>query len=70
MTDSVPRLLTIGQFSQRHPAFSQAGLRWIRFNEETNGFSPAFLNVNSRVLIDEDRFFQIILEKNSTTDQG
>ena len=52
-------------FSNKHPdAFSVSSLRWLRFNRETNGFAPAFVNVGRRVLIDEDRFFECIARLN------
>lgn len=57
-------LLTIRQFSEKHPAFPQGGLRALRFNASTNGFEPAFLTVGRRVLVDEKRFFEIIDAKN------
>lgn len=40
--------------------FSEAGLRWLRFNESTNGLAEAgaFIKVGPRrVLIDRPRFF-------------
>lgn len=57
-------LLTIRQFSEKHPAFPQGGLRAIRFNAETNGFQPAFLKVGRKVLIDEMKFFAIVETQN------
>ena len=60
-----PQLLTIKQFSERHPAFSEASIRWLRFNQAANGFADAFRAVGSRVLINEDRFFALIEEQNS-----
>jgi hypothetical protein len=53
-------LLTIRQFSEKHPAFPQGGLRAIRFNSEQNGFAPAFVTVGRKVLIDENKFFAIV----------
>ena len=34
-----PTLLTFLQFSECHPAFTAGGLRWLRFNQESNGFA-------------------------------
>jgi len=59
-----PNLLTIEQFSEKHRAFSPASLRWLRFNQETNGFSGAFVTVGRRVLIDEGEFFKAIEQQN------
>ena len=57
-------LLTIRQFSEKHPAFPQGGLRALRFNAPTNGFAKAFVNVGRKVLIDEAAFFAVIDEQN------
>lgn len=54
---SRPTLLTVKQFSQRHPAFTEGGLRWLLFNREQNGFERAVVKVGRRVLIDVDEFF-------------
>jgi len=43
-------LLTIRQFSEKHIAFTQGGLRALRFNAATNGFSQAFVTVGRKVL--------------------
>jgi hypothetical protein len=53
-------LLTIRQFSDRHPAFSVSSIRALRFYQDTNGFSGAFLSLGSRVILDEDLFFQCL----------
>ena len=57
-------LLTIRQFSEKHPAFPQGGLRAIRFNADANGFKSAFLKVGRKVLIDENKFFAIVETQN------
>ena len=57
----VPRhLYTVPQFAERHPAFPVTSLRWLRFNQDRNGFSEAFLKVEGRVLVDEDVFFAVL----------
>jgi len=48
----------------QHPAFSEASLRWLRFNQGTNGFADAFVTVGRRVLIDEGKFFFAIEKQN------
>lgn len=58
-------LLTVRQFSEKHPAFPQGGLRALRFNQDTNGFAPAFKTVGRKVLIDEARFFEIVNQQNA-----
>ena len=57
-------LLTVRQFSEKHPAFPQGGLRALRFNSETNGFAKAFVTVGRKVLINEEAFFAVIEEQN------
>ncbi len=65
-----PRLFKIPQFSERHPAFSQAALRNYILNAEDrfnshgekihgNGWaqSGAIVRLGRRVLIDEQKFF-------------
>lgn len=53
-------LLTVKQFSQKHPAFSEASLRYHIFHEKNNGLSPAILRVGRKILISEDDFFEWI----------
>jgi len=48
-------LLTIKQFSEKHPFASQASLRSLIFHSEYNGFHIVFLRVGSKILIDEKR---------------
>ena len=52
-------LLTVNQFSAKHPAYPVGGLRWMIFNENTNGLaeSGAVVRDGRKVLIDEDMFF-------------
>lgn len=69
----IPRLLTVRQFSEAHPAFPVSNLRWLRFNESKNGYAAAFVTVGRRLLIDEAEFFRIVREQNrrtSTSDPG
>lgn len=61
---TTPRLLTFRQFAERHPAFTEAGLRWLRFNGAHNGFGDAFVKIGSRVLIDQGKFFAAIEQLN------
>jgi len=64
MMPDLPRLMSLKQFSLKHPAFSEPSLRWLRFNQATNGFARAFLTVGRRVLIDEGEFFAAIEREN------
>ncbi len=62
-----PTLLTVGQFSAKHPAFTEQSLRWLIFQAkprqssrgliEPNGLEEAILRIGRKVLIDEARFF-------------
>ena len=66
MAELITVLLTIRQFSERHPAFPQGGLRALRFNQHSNGFAPAFVSVGRKVLIEEARFFEIVNQQNAS----
>ena len=57
---SIPTLLTVKQFNQKHPAFPIGGLRHQIFHESQNGMKAAgaVLRNGRRVLIDEERFFE------------
>ena len=55
----------IPAFVAKNPdGFTESGVRWLRFNRDKNGFASAFVTVGRNVLIDEDRFFEIIAEQN------
>ena len=56
---SIPSLLTVRQFTQKHPAFPEGGLRHRIFHAETNGLkeSGAIVRNGRRVLIDEEKWF-------------
>ena len=56
---NIPNLLTVRQFSQKHPAFPEGGLRHRIYNETQNGLanSGAIIRTGRKVLIDEERFF-------------
>ncbi len=56
---SIPTLLTVKQFNQKHPAFPIGGLRYRIFYAKQNGLdnSGALVRNGRRVLIDEERFF-------------
>jgi len=48
--------LTFKQTSEKHPAFPEASLRWLRFNGSTNGFDMCVIKVGRRILIDQNKF--------------
>jgi hypothetical protein len=63
-----PKLLTVKQFSEHHPAFSQASLRSLIFAANSrksshgvipgNGLDLAIVRIGRKVLIDEVKFFE------------
>ncbi len=64
----MPRtILTVRQFSEKHPAFSEASLRNLIFNAYPrssshgpvpgNGLESTLVRIGRRVLIDEEAFF-------------
>ena len=59
------RLRTVQQFCQEHVAFTIGGLRWLLFHRETNGLNKAVVKIGRRVLIDEDKFFEWVMQQNS-----
>lgn len=70
-------LLTVGQFSDRHQAFSQSALRNLVFKAEDregaagiipgNGLAKAgaIVRIGRKILIDEARFFEWIESQNA-----
>jgi hypothetical protein len=71
----LPCLLTVRQFSEKHPAFTESSLRWLIFQANskivsqcaiyTNGLQNAILRIGGRVLIDERKFFVWLSENQS-----
>ncbi len=69
----VPTLLSVKQFTAKHPAFSEGSLRWQIFLSKTrettrgtipgNGLDRALLRVGRRVLICEETFFDWLREQ-------
>jgi hypothetical protein len=56
---TIPVYSTIKQFCERHPAFTEGGIRHNIFHEKTNGLkkSGAIVRNGRRVLINEQKFF-------------
>jgi len=59
-----PTLLTVKQFCQQYPAFTEGGIRWLLFNRKENGLARAVVNVGRRILINAEQFFQWLDEQN------
>ena len=62
---AIPTILTVKQFTQRHPAFVESGLRHLIFHRKTNGMaeSGAIVRNGRRVLINEEKFFEWLLNR-------
>lgn len=62
-TNNTSRLLTVDQFSQEYPAFSQGSLRFLIFEAKKNGFDHVLVRIGRRVLLDETRFQEWVDKK-------
>ena len=64
---TTPTYSTVKQFSQKHEAFPEGGMRHRIFHADSNGLaeSGAIVRNGRRVLINEEKFFQY-LEKGVT----
>jgi hypothetical protein len=76
MQDNTPPvLLTVKQFSEKHPAFTQGSLRFQIFNSsprksslgviQGNGLHSALVRLGRKVMIDEHRFFEWLETQNA-----
>lgn len=73
-----PKLLTVRQFSEHHPAFSQASLRSLIFAAQSrnssrgvipgNGMDAAIVRIGRKVLIDEVKFFEWVTAQGGNRD--
>ena len=84
MTQQTPTFLTIKSFSEKHPVFTEASLRWLRFGSNgfrckrggrlkeyaPNGFKGAFKTIGRRILVDEGAFFEAIERQNAGAADG
>lgn len=59
---TTPTYSTVKQFSQKHEAFPEGGMRHRIFHADSNGLaeSGAIVRDGRRVLINEDKFFQYL----------
>jgi hypothetical protein len=58
------RFIPATQWNEHHPWPPIGGLRHLIFFEKTNGFDKVVKRCGSRVLIDEQAFFQWVEEQN------
>lgn len=63
------RLIPCTDWPKYHPWPSVAGLRWMIFNAKNTGFDKVIKRVSSRVLIDEQKFFEYVNEKSNEREQ-
>ncbi len=60
-------LMTVRQFCERFPAFTEGSLRWLLFHRESNGLNAAVYRVGKRkLIIDIDAFFRWLEEHHET----
>ena len=75
---SHPRpLLSVKQFSEKHPAFTQSSLRALidkareRYSSHGvvpgNGLAAAILRIGRRILLDEEAFFRWLASKHGAS---
>ena len=50
----VRRFGTVRQTADAYPVFTESSLRWLIFNETTNGFEQCVRRIGRKVLIDWD----------------
>lgn len=58
------RLIPLADWSKFHNWPPTGGLRYLVFNEKTNGFSSVIRRVGKRVLISESDFFEWVENQN------
>lgn len=56
MTMTTARFNTVKQIPTHYPAFTESSIRWLIFNENTNGFNCCVRRVGRKVLIDLNEF--------------
>ena len=63
---SVWAFLTVQQFTTKHTAFTNGGIRALIFNEHANGLdkSGAIVRIGRKVLILENKFFEWVESQN------
>jgi hypothetical protein len=60
------KFIPVTDWNKYHDWPPIGGLRWLIFNEKTNGLSSALKRVGRRVLIDEKKFFEWVNEQGET----
>ena len=57
--ESIPRLLTIRQFAEKHPFMSENSIRWLLFKDPP-GLEECLIRVSKRIYIIEDKYFNFL----------
>lgn len=63
MTEKVKRFATVRQMPEIYPSFSEASIRWLIFNKNSNGFSACMRKLGKKIIIDLDDFEKWISEQ-------
>lgn len=50
---------TVKEIPLHYPAFTQSSIRWLIFNEKTNGFNNCIRRLGKKI-IDKDKFEELI----------
>lgn len=61
---NTPLLLSIRQFCEQNPAFTEGGIRHLIFHKDENDFDQCMLRVGRKILINVSAFFRWLDEKN------
>jgi len=59
-----PTYYTVKQFAKEKKFISEAGLRWLIFNADTNGFEKVIRRIGKKVLLDWNAFESWLQETN------
>jgi hypothetical protein len=57
--ESVPHLLTIRQFAEKHPFMSESSIRWLLFKDPP-GLEECLVRVSKRIFIIESKYFKFL----------
>lgn len=50
------KFCTVRQLANYYPAFTEGSIRWLIFNEMSNGFNQCIRRLGRKILIDLDQF--------------
>ncbi len=64
MIERKTSLVPLTKWPEKHSYPTIRQLRWLVFNEGTNGFSACVVRIGRRVFIEENRFFEWIRMNN------